>query len=516
MASVEHLAVDLLQEESPHLVGHRPVPFVDVEELRAQASDEQGHLVHTERASVRALRAVTPGANRGLGRVRESHQVAVRACRSRRREDGTDILLRTLGIDDEDEFSLGEAEGLPRNLGELLRLKFRTELLGRLRADLAEHMMDELVLDQVRAHGDALHPAEVPQAHDGEPLQAFLQRARSRTDPIRGHPQPQRSAWYNGYLGLVELGSARGRARPPEVLGEGTQSPLLVADWLTGTSGIEWLQGLGSPPVDLAMQALTQLGAWPLLAAVALVLYWIDGRREGLWLAWLLVATMFATDLLKLAFGADRPLEALWKASASGFGLPSGHSSAAAAFWPALLLRPARLGRAIVAGLLIALVALSRVYLGVHFPLDAFGGVLLGLGLFGIWWLLRSRKAFWLRSELLPFGAGALVIGLFLLSVAIAPANALPAFYPLGLGLGLLVGATLGGFRPASQRLTVQVRTMGVSALFALAGVPVYLLLRSEGDMAFLAAFVAIAFALGAPPYLPRRLTGLPGPQPTP
>lgn len=280
-----------------------------------------------------------------------------------------------------------------------------------------------------------------------------------------------------------------------------------MADWLTGTSGIEWLQGFGSPPVDLVVRAITELGAWPLLVVLTLLVYWVDGRRDGLWLAWLLVASMFASELLKLAFAEPRPPEALWKAGADGFGLPSGHATAAAAFWPAALLRPVRRWSAGLSATLVVLVAFSRVYLGVHYPLDVLAGALLGLSLFGCAWLLR-RQAFSLPRKYLAFGfvaVGLALGGLFALSVAIAPEGSSPAFYPFGLGVGLLVGAAVGGVRPESLRLSTQVRMLGRSALLALIGFSAYLVLPTDGWAETFAPLLAAALALGAAPWLQRR-----------
>jgi undecaprenyl-diphosphatase len=141
------------------------------------------------------------------------------------------------------------------------------------------------------------------------------------------------------------------------------------------------------------MIAATVLGAgWTALGVVPLLLH-SRTRAFGAALTLTIVATAILVSSLKAAIGRVRP----WLA----FGLPppigeprdgsfpSGHAAGSfcvavflALTLPALLgARTARLARAaLVAGLLAvaALIALSRVYLGAHFPSDVVGGAILG------------------------------------------------------------------------------------------------------------------------------------------
>jgi undecaprenyl-diphosphatase len=157
--------------------------------------------------------------------------------------------------------------------------------------------------------------------------------------------------------------------------------------------------GATAPVWGPLMTALSFLGSgWSLLAIVPF-LGWARAKSAARSFLVTVVATAAAVFVLKLAFGRARPCVALEGVVARcapphDFSFPSGHSAGSfcfAAFFATLLLAsqrgsPAARRSAAFALVLFAIgVALSRVYLGVHFPFDVAIGALLGasLGTFG-------------------------------------------------------------------------------------------------------------------------------------
>ena len=144
----------------------------------------------------------------------------------------------------------------------------------------------------------------------------------------------------------------------------------------------ETLLHAASPPVIVAMRAVNMAGDWRvLLPGTLLLLLAFDRarRRWWLWIGLMVVATGWP-DVMKAVVGRPRPEAMSW-------GFPSGHSTAAAAFFGALVylagsLRPASC-RLVRAGALLAivLVGLARVMLRAHWPSDVAGGIALGLTL---------------------------------------------------------------------------------------------------------------------------------------
>ncbi len=120
---------------------------------------------------------------------------------------------------------------------------------------------------------------------------------------------------------------------------------------------------------------------YPLLAALLLAVDPPAGRQFLLAGLFAFALELFAYRWVKLAVKRSRPFETLphiacRRRPSDRFSFPSGHT--AAAFVMAGLLSRFCPPLAPVAGLWAAAVGVSRVYLGVHFPSDIVGGMVLG------------------------------------------------------------------------------------------------------------------------------------------
>jgi undecaprenyl-diphosphatase len=134
--------------------------------------------------------------------------------------------------------------------------------------------------------------------------------------------------------------------------------------------------------LDAVMVAFTLLGISYVIILLAIPL-WLKGKREEAFdLIILVVIVTFATEAIKVLIARQRPSLELTGVhtilSASGPSFPSAHASRA--FAVALLIslnvkRPWAVAAFVVA----ILIAISRVFLGLHWPSDVFFGALLGL-----------------------------------------------------------------------------------------------------------------------------------------
>lgn len=147
-----------------------------------------------------------------------------------------------------------------------------------------------------------------------------------------------------------------------------------------------FLEGLRTPFLDKFFSLITHLGEETVFLAVAIIVFWCFSKYGGYYL---LTAGFFGTlinQCLKLICRIPRPwvrdpnftIVESARAEATGYSFPSGHTQSVVT----ALGCPARYSRNIVLRIvcivLIALTALSRMYLGVHTPADVLVSLAVG------------------------------------------------------------------------------------------------------------------------------------------
>jgi undecaprenyl-diphosphatase len=160
--------------------------------------------------------------------------------------------------------------------------------------------------------------------------------------------------------------------------------------------------GLRRPALDRVAVAITYSGSGPVWFGVATVLVICVHRAIGpgselrAWLGWMTgsLLSLLVGQVLKRTFRRVRPYQAMADSETLGFrpfdaSMPSTHASSATALAVAMTL--AGHPWAPVVAVWAVCVALSRYYVGVHYPSDLVAGAALG-GAFGAvpWdWLVR-------------------------------------------------------------------------------------------------------------------------------
>ena len=121
-------------------------------------------------------------------------------------------------------------------------------------------------------------------------------------------------------------------------------------------------------------------------------LLWAGRRRCALWLMAMMAAGTGLNLILKQIFAAPRPDLLPHLDIVHTYSFPSGHAAGNMMFFGALALLAARRSVYWGAAMLIALIGISRVWLGVHWPSDVTAGWIEGVG-----WL--AFCAIWLPAR---------------------------------------------------------------------------------------------------------------------
>ncbi len=154
-----------------------------------------------------------------------------------------------------------------------------------------------------------------------------------------------------------------------------------------------WVFSLRTPSLDGLMVAASALGDGSQRTAatvlVASYLLWSQRWRWAVALVSVMAGAALATAAIKAAFHVARP--SVLYSGVDAFSFPSGHASSAAALYLTLawmagrgLPRPWRPLVWTGAAAIVLLTAISRVYIGAHWPSDVVAGMALGGALAGL------------------------------------------------------------------------------------------------------------------------------------
>jgi membrane-associated phospholipid phosphatase len=143
---------------------------------------------------------------------------------------------------------------------------------------------------------------------------------------------------------------------------------------------------LSTPWLDALMKGITftASGAVAVLAVAVVVWlwHWRQQHVEALTIGAALIGSVIINTSLKLIFARPRPEVFPPLTVEHSYSFPSGHTSAAIAFYgllAVLLWRAHHRGWALLSGGWVLAVAFSRVYLGAHYPSDVLGSMTLGV-----------------------------------------------------------------------------------------------------------------------------------------
>ena len=220
---------------------------------------------------------------------------------------------------------------------------------------------------------------------------------------------------------------------------------------------LSFFQHIHSGTLDAIMNLISMFGEIAVPLIVLCLTYWCISKRKGFMILSSLMAALLATQVVKAIVRAPRPFQAHPELieggrieTATGYSFPSGHSATGSSFYSSLAY-VFRKGWIIAAAvILIIAIPVSRMYLGVHWPMDVLAGTIIGLvsAFMLAPMFLRmqeSRESFLMFTMI--YGAICLAsaaISAFLLDMALIEDLAFSDFSSnMAIAAGVLIGANI-------------------------------------------------------------------------
>ena len=163
------------------------------------------------------------------------------------------------------------------------------------------------------------------------------------------------------------------------------------------------LEKIRNPVFDFIFSLITHIGEETVFLALAILFFWCISKREAYYILITGFVGTLMNQFLKLMCKVPRPwvkdpnftIVESARAEATGYSFPSGHTQNVAGTFGSIGAFSSKKWMRISAVVLIALVAFSRMYLGVHTPWD----VLTSLGIaavlvFGLYPLFKNEERF--------------------------------------------------------------------------------------------------------------------------
>lgn len=215
------------------------------------------------------------------------------------------------------------------------------------------------------------------------------------------------------------------------------------------------LEGIRTQPITDLMSVLTYLGTQYVFMIIAVIMLWCIDKRKAYFIFAVSLLGTIANQWLKLVFRIPRPwvldpdftIVESAREAAGGYSFPSGHTQFAVGAFGAIAVATKKRWVRVICIAIILIVPFSRMYLGVHTPLDVGVAFACALALVALLWpCFKDEERF---HASIPFLLGGMLVAAIAFAVWVhtAPFPADIDAENLAEGLKnawLLLGCTVG------------------------------------------------------------------------
>lgn len=165
-----------------------------------------------------------------------------------------------------------------------------------------------------------------------------------------------------------------------------------ILQW--GIDLIKVIQTIETPVLSAFMVFFSYLGSGIVYLLILFFIIWCVDDKAGIKLSVLIIFSTWVNSFLKIMFKQPRPYDfdpSVGRAFESSYGFPSGHAQSVFIFFLSLAAWVKKNVMYIITILIILMMSFSRLYFGVHFPTDIFGGWIAGFIILSLYWLFAGR-----------------------------------------------------------------------------------------------------------------------------
>lgn len=148
---------------------------------------------------------------------------------------------------------------------------------------------------------------------------------------------------------------------------------------------LKWLEGLRTSFLNVFFEGITMLGEETLIILLVVALWFAVDKKLAQQVFFVTATSLSVNGIIKNFAQVPRPftkgISCVRVDTATGYSFPSGHTQGFATWSSFFAIKVKKIWLSVLVGVLITLVAVSRLYLGAHYPSDVIVAVVLGVSL---------------------------------------------------------------------------------------------------------------------------------------